>query len=246
MNDQDHPKPRPPLHPGYGWRQAGPSAADADPSRGTTAALALGLLLASGGMLLATGGPALGQSDATPAAAALEGASASCAPGVTSPPGAPSPAPAGAEVALSAASDLTGERTYTLGDTAKVEEVVDLQLLEAWRGWSGASLPAPEGQTTYTFLVRFAWDGTQPQFLALSGGYYNVIAFSMRDDEDFEYPVLQAESVARQPILLYGEVAAGQAVQGWLTFHGPADAAFVELTYQPLADSRVFFRVRSP
>ena len=245
MHDEDDPMPALSQDPGSGSSDAGPRAPDARRSR-RTGALALGLLLASAGLLLATVGPALAQSDATPPPAAPEGASASCPPAGTSSPVASPSTPMGGEIALSATTDLTGERMYTLGDTAKVEEVVDLQLLEAWRGWSGATLPPPEGQTTYTFLVRFSWDGTQPQFLSLTGGYYNVTGFSMRDDSDFEYPVLQDDSVARQPMLLFGEVAAGQAVQGWLTFHAPADAAFVELTYQPIADSRVYFRVQAP
>ena len=168
----------------------------------------------------------------------------SCSP-VLSTPGGASPAVSD-EVALQPVADLTGDRVYTLGDVATVEQVVSLELLEAWRGWAGAPLPPPDGQAAYTFLVRFSWDGTQPEFLDISGGYYNSIAFSLRDDESFEYPVLQGDSIARQPQLLFGEVAEGQSVQGWLTFHAPANAEWVELTYAPIADEQVFFRVTAP
>lgn len=56
--------------------------------------------------------------------------------------------------------------------------------------------------------------------------------------------MIQGAGVARQPELLFGDLAAGQQVQGWVTFYAPPDAEFVELTYRPIADEPVFFRVQ--
>jgi hypothetical protein len=134
-------------------------------------------------------------------------------------------------------------RTFTIGQVARVEEVVALEVLEASRSRADAMSPADGAQAVYSFLVRFSWDGTQPEFLSMSGGYYNAIDFSLRDDQAFEYPQRNGSSMARQPELLFGEVAAGQQVNGWVTFQAPADAAWVELVYSPIADERVFFRV---
>jgi hypothetical protein len=212
------------------------------PRAAAVAWIVLGAVLgASGPALLATATSDEGGPRPTKSTSSTD---PSCPPAQSS-PGAASPAVSG-EVALEPVADLTGDRVYTLGEVATVEQVVSLELLEAWRGWTGAPLPPPDGQASYTFLVRFTWDGTQPQFLDISGGYYNAIAFSLRDDESFEYPVLQGDSIARQPQLLFGEVAEGQSVQGWLTFHAPADAEWVELTYAPIADEQVFFRVAAP
>jgi hypothetical protein len=212
------------------------------PRAAAVAWIVLGVVLgASGPGLLAT---ATSEQSSPVPTKSTSSTDPSCPPALSS-PGASSPGVSG-EVALEPMADLTGDRVYTLGDVAIVEQVVSLELREAWRGWTGAPLPPPDGQAAYTFLVRFSWDGTQPEFLDISGGYYNSIAFSLRDDESFEYPVLQGDSIARQPQLMYGEVAEGQSVQGWLTFHGPADAEWVELTYAPIADEQVFFRVAAP
>jgi hypothetical protein len=98
----------------------------------------------------------------------------------------------------------------------------------------------------WTFLVRFTWDGREPAGFATGEPYYNAIGFTMRDDEGFEYPNLQSDLIGRQPALLFGYLAADQSVQGWVTFRAPADASFVELTYTPISDDRVFFRAVAP
>lgn len=159
----------------------------------------------------------------------------------------PSAAPAsGIDVALQPTDDLPGERMYTIGDTALVEEVVALEVLEAWRHGAHDATTLEPRLSTYTFLVQFGWDGTPREFLDMTGGYYNAGGFSLRDDESFEYPVLHSGPDVRQPALLFGEVAEGQIVKGWVTFRAPSDATFVELTYSPIADERVFFRVAAP
>jgi len=218
-------------------------------------------LVASAFLLLAACNGAAVPSD-TPAAGSPVGpdVSSPAGPGVPSPaePGVPSPAlptapgasapaagsPAAGEVeALGPSADLSGERMFTIGDVATVENVSTLTVRQAERGPGLSAMPPPEGQTAYTFLVVFAWDGTTPGPISIGGGYYNAINFSLRDDEDFEYPVIQGTGFARQPELLFGDLAAGQQVQGWVTFFAPGDAEFVELTYRPIADEAVFFRV---
>jgi hypothetical protein len=170
-------------------------------------------------------------------------------------PGSPAPCPSPAapavtaapagEVSLLPAPELSGERMYTLGQVAMVEGIVQLEVLQATRGWS-ASVPPPDGMAAWTFLVRFTWDGREPAEFATGEPYYNAIGFTMRDDEGFEYPNLQSDLIGRQPALLFGYLAADQSVQGWVTFHAPADASFVELTYSPISDDRVFFRALAP
>ncbi|HUG47873.1 MAG TPA: hypothetical protein VMP67_05615 [Candidatus Limnocylindria bacterium] len=156
--------------------------------------------------------------------------------------GAATPA-AGRVEQLGPSTGHDGERMFTLGETATVENVSTLTLRGAERGDGLASMPSPAGQTTYTFLVSFAWDGTTPGPISVGSSYYNAINFSLRDDEGFEYPVIQGAGFARQPELLFGYLAAGQQVQGWVTFYAPAEVQFVELTYRPIADDSVFFRV---
>ena len=123
--------------------------------------------------------------------------------------------------------------------------IVELEVLEATRGWS-SSVPPPEGMAAWTFLVRFSWDGREPTGFGTGQPYYNAIGFTMRDDEGFEYPNLQSDLIGRQPALLSGTLAEGQSVQGWLTFHAAADAPYVELTYDPISDERVFFKAMAP
>jgi hypothetical protein len=155
------------------------------------------------------------------------------------------PSTSAGEVALLPATDMTAERMYTLGDVAIVEGIVELDVLEATRGWS-ASVPPPDGMAAWTFLVRFHWDGREPTGFGTGTPYYNAIGFTMRDDQGFEYPNLQSELIGRQPALLFGTLAEDQSVQGWVTFHAPADASFVELTYTPVSDDRVFFKALAP
>lgn len=163
--------------------------------------------------------------------------------GTTAPPTVP-PAIPGGDVETLGPASVSGDRMYTLGDVAIVENVSTLTVTQAERGDSLSQLPPPDGQTAYTFLVVFAWDGTTPGPIQIGGGYYNAINFSLRDDAGFEYPVIQGSGFARQPELLFGDLSAGQQVQGWVTFYAPAEAAFVELKYTPIADDAVHFRVQ--
>lgn len=182
------------------------------------------------------------------AVGAVDGVPSSQPPASTGPcpsPGSAPMSPTTGEVALLPASDVTGERMFTLGGVAIVEGIVQLEVLQATRGWT-ANVPPPDGQAAWTFLVRFTWDGREPGEYSTGEPYYNAIGFSMRDAEGFEYPNLQSDLIGRQPALLYGTLAAGQSVQGWVTFHAPADTAFVELTYSPISDDRVFFRAVAP
>jgi hypothetical protein len=185
-------------------------------------------------------------------------AAGSAASDLASPvPGVPCPTPAGSagasaapstgsgEVALLPASDVTGERMYTLGDVAIVEGIVELEVLEATRGWS-ASVAPPDGMAAWTFLVRFTWDGREPTGFSTGTPYYNAIGFTLRDHQGFEYANLQSDLIGRQPALLFGTLAEDQSVQGWVTFHAPIDAPFVELTYTPISDARVFFKALAP
>jgi hypothetical protein len=172
-------------------------------------------------------------------------------------PGVPCPSPAGpagastvpptssGEVALLPATDVSGERMFTLGDVAIVEGIMELEVLEATRGWS-SSVPPPEGMAAWTFRVRFSWDGREPTGFGTGTPYYNAIGFTMRDDQGFEYANLQSDLLGRQPALLFGTLAEDQSVQGWVTFHAAADAPFVELTYTPISDERVFFKALAP
>jgi hypothetical protein len=140
--------------------------------------------------------------------------------------------------------DAEGPRVFTLGEVATVETVAELELLQAERDWPGA--PAvPAGRTAYTFLVRFRYDLRTPGPIEIGGGYYNAIGFTMRDDQGFEYPVIQGSPSARQPELRFGDLNFGQSVQGWLTIWAP-ESAFVELLYRPIADDSVIFRVLAP
>jgi hypothetical protein len=138
----------------------------------------------------------------------------------------------------------SGARTFTLGEAATVENVSTLEILQAERGWS-SSQPPPPGQTTYTFLVRFRYDLRTPGPIEIGGGHYNAINFTMRDADGFEYPEVSSSALARDPALLFGDLAFGQSVQGWITVWAP-ESPFVELVYRPIADDPVTFRMLAP
>lgn len=179
----------------------------------------------------------------------VAGATETSSGGLASPAPCPSPdadrSPGPDEVPLLPAREVSGARMFTLGDVAIVEGIVQLEVLQATRGWTASVLP-PEGQAAWTFLVRFTWDGREPTGFSTGEPYYNAIGFTLRDDEGFEYPSLRGDLNGRQPALLFGTLAEGQSVQGWVTFHAPADAELVELTYTPVSDDRVFFRALAP
>lgn len=87
-------------------------------------------------------------------------------PALPTAPGASAPAPGspatGEVEVLGPSADLSGERMFTIGDVATVENVSTLTVREAERGPGLSGLTPPAGQTAYTFLVVFAWDGTTP------------------------------------------------------------------------------------
>lgn len=202
------------------------------------ALMALAILL-----LAACGGPA----QPTPATTPAPGAPTQPAPPGSTPAAATPPSataqPAGDVEVLGPSADLSGTGMHTLGQTAVVENISTLTLLQAERGDALSSLPPPEGQTAYSFLVEFHWDGATPGPIEIGSGYYNAINFSLRDDEEFEHPVMQSVTIASRPELLFGDLAAGQRVRGWVTLFGPEDSEYVELVYRPVASDPVFFRV---
>ena len=130
--------------------------------------------------------------------------------------------PAGTEVALLA----DGSAEHTLGETILLSggefagDQANLTVEQALRlGRNDAT-----GRPLYAFLVEI--EGRDPENLP-----YNMLDFSLFDDEGFEY---QAESGERQPELTYGDLATGRRVKGWLTFAGPDDAQWLELEYAPV------------
>jgi len=92
-----------------------------------------------------------------------------------------SPAGPGGGVETLGPASVSGDPMYTLGDVAIVENVSTLTVTQAERGDSLSQLPPPAGQTAYTFLVVFSWDGTTPGPIQIGGGYHNAINFSLRD-----------------------------------------------------------------
>jgi hypothetical protein len=128
---------------------------------------------------------------------------------------------------------------------ATVEFVTSLEVLEAVKGHD-TGFPLPDGQVAYAFLVRFTYDQASAAPLDPGSGYYNSIGFTMRDDEGFQYSSATNNSGARTPTLLFGDLAFGQQVQGWITVWGPPDTSFVELLYTPIADEPVIFRMLVP
>jgi hypothetical protein len=94
----------------------------------------------------------------------------------------------------------------------------------------------PGSGPEYAFLVEI-------EGLA-SSIHYNVLQFSIFDDESFEYP---AQLGRQQPELNFGDLAKGRKVRGWLTFVGPDSSAYLELQWVPIStDGPVFVRVLLP
>lgn len=170
---------------------------------------------------------------------AVPTAAASSAPDAT--PAAPG-TPAGSSTALLPDAAASGERVYTLNDSVEVETDTYLEILEGWRDPPGA-----DGQARYTFLARFTYQvPASPDPFGVNAGYYNAIGFSVRDDEGFEYAVVQGSSGSREPELLFGNLNEGQMVQGWVTFEAPGDTAHLDLVYTPISISPATFRVIVP
>lgn len=133
------------------------------------------------------------------------------------------------------ASDIP-EGTATLGDRVELPQFQFIELPRAERGALPESDPGP-GATYYTFVVAIeAIDASTT---------YNPLYFKMRDDQGFEYEALDP---GRQPSLKSGDLLHGQRLQGWLTFAGPVDTAYVDLVYTPVSfyGGQAIFRVATP
>jgi len=98
----------------------------------------------------------------------------------------------------------------TIGDTITLtdffeEDQANLTVLEAIQRPPSSTSGGPE----YAFLVEI--EGLTDSI------HYNLVQFSMFDDENFEY---QAQDGLQQPELAFGDLAKGRKVRGWLTFVG--------------------------
>jgi hypothetical protein len=171
-------------------------------------------------------------------------ASASPAPATAS-PAATTGIGEGGEVSLLAMPTADDEGVFTLGDSVPVEYVTRLEVETATRGWAAEGRTPDSGMAFWTFLVRFTRPGASPGPYGLGSGFYSVLGFSLHDDQGFEYGVLDAP-YARQPIVRYGELGPDGETRGWLTFHAPANARWVELRYTPISGSTVYFRLAAP
>ncbi len=125
---------------------------------------------------------------------------------------------------------------HTIGDEIVLSDVFDedqaaITVLEAIRRPQSDASAGPE----YAFLVDI--EGLT-SFI-----HYNVLQFSMFDDESFEY---QAEHGMQQPELNFGDLQKGRRVRGWLTFVGPETSEFLELQWAPITADPVFVRVLLP
>lgn len=143
------------------------------------------------------------------------------------------PAPAAGQPLL---PDSSAE--YTVGDTIRFTDgetdQADLAVLEA------VILPPNAGAsaTRYAFLVEITG-------LDDIGFLYNILDFTLFDDQSFEY--LPEFDGGQAPALHSGELTPGQKVRGWLTFEGPVTSPFVELQYAPeFAIEQVRVRVLVP
>ena len=148
----------------------------------------------------------------------VAGAPGSAAPASVAPA---SLAPASDPVATQApeGSPVAGEGTpllpdpsadSTIGDTITLtdffeEDQANLTVLEAIQRPPSSTSGGPE----YAFLVEI--EGLTDSI------HYNLVQFSMFDDENFEY---QAQDGLQQPELAFGDLAKGRKVRGWLTFVG--------------------------
>ncbi len=178
----------------------------------------------------------------TPAATVGSAQPAPPSAAATAAPAATPGAPVGTSTQLLPDPSVSGERMYTLGQPVEIEDETQLEVLEGW-----IDPPGPEGTARYTFLVRFSYPVPQsPDPFGVSAGYYNAIGFSVRDDQGFEYAVIQGSSQSREPELLFGNLNEGQDVQGWVTFEAPAETAYLDLVYGPVSRDPATFRVIVP
>jgi hypothetical protein len=113
---------------------------------------------------------------------------------------------------------------YTVGDSIRFTDgetdQADLAVLDAVMLPLGPSTTTPR----YAFLVEITG-------LDDIGFLYNILDFTLFDDESFEY--LPLFDGGQEPALNSGELTPGQKVRGWLTFDGPVSSSFVELQYAP-------------
>ncbi|MDQ3408188.1 MAG: hypothetical protein M3472_08570 [Chloroflexota bacterium] len=154
-------------------------------------------------------------------------------PGVSSDPAASLGPPSGEGTAL--LPDPSAD--HTIGDRIVLSDFFDEEqaaftVVEAIQRPQSDVSGGPE----YAFLVEI-------ESLA-SSIHYNVVQFSIFDDESFEYP---AESGLQQPELNFGDLPKGRTVKGWLTFAGPDSSEYLELQWVPIeSDEPAFVRVRLP
>ncbi len=124
---------------------------------------------------------------------------------------------------------------HTIGDRIILsdffeEEQAAITVLEAIQRPQSDPGSGPE----YAFLVEI--EGLT------SSIHYNVLQFSMFDDESFEYLALGRQ----QPELNFGDLSKGRKVRGWLTFDGPDSSTSLELQWAPITADPVFVRVLLP
>jgi len=132
------------------------------------------------------------------------------APGASAVPTQPSEPGEGTALLPDPSADHTIGETITLSDFYDEEQAAITVLEAIQRPQSDAS-----GGPEYAFLVEI-------EGLA-SSIHYNVLQFSMFDDESFEYMALSGR---HQPELNFGDLANGRKVRGWLTFAGPDSSEY--------------------
>lgn len=126
----------------------------------------------------------------------------------------------------------------SIGDTQEVsgEQRITLSQAEVTQGSSEFFKPG-EGKIFAALLFRI--EGIA------EGASYNPFYFTARDQDGFEY---NYTPFGNEPVLSSGDLAPGEAVQGWVNFEVPDDFETLQVEYNPsfgFGDS-VVFRVRAP
>lgn len=153
------------------------------------------------------------------------------APGVTAPASTDATSDEGTPLPPDPSADHTVGETIILSDFYD-EEQAAFTVLEAIQRTQSDASSGPE----YAFLVEI--EGLT------SSLHYNVLQFSMFDDESFEY---QPQYGLQQPELEFGDLIKGRKVRGWLTFVGPDASAYLELQWVSItSEEPVFVRVLLP
>ena len=129
-------------------------------------------------------------------------------------------------------------KNVAVGVTARVAgnayaepQLMTVAQAETWSPPADSWWKPDPGNAFITVLVR-----TQ----ALGGISYNPYYFKLRDSSGFEYN----HTIGRDPSLNSGDLAAGDTVQGWLTFEVPvASVDGTTLTYSQLLAPGATFRL---